>query len=144
MSGLALRNTLPLITVTVVMVYVQQELKTSRTKAGSQCVLLTSAEETYIRDHVWLVCSKGSHLHQGDSVMKTRHTTTTWQYLIDRLVLLPAAMWQSVNLFFWKTIGESSHVDDEAEEFNGTRGQRKIQTSNLNLSQWGEKSSMWF
>lgn len=29
------------------------------------------------------------------------------------------------NLSFWKAMGDSSVVDDEAEGFRGTRGQRK-------------------
>lgn len=61
----------------------------------------------------------------SNSFVKTRPTTTTWWRLIDRPVLLPTAMWQSANLSLWKAMGDSSAVDDEAEGFRGTRGQRK-------------------
>lgn len=51
------------------------------------------------------------------------------------------AMCQSAKLSFWKAMGDSSVVDDEAEGFSGSTERRdKYNSPTLNLSQRAKES----
>lgn len=69
--------------------------------------------------------------------------TTIWPRLIGRLVLLPTAMWQSINLFFWKAMGGHQWRGWWSGRIQGdqrTEKRDKYNSSPPNLPQRAEES----